>query len=236
MTRPVLVSKERKLNYQFMAAEADWILSGDDRVETIAPYNKHIAQFSDNGVTFFGAYGPKVQSQLDYVVDTIRKDPHTRQAFLTIWRENPGETKDVPCTITLGFMLRNRQVNCHAFMRSSDIWLGLPYDVFNFSMITSLVCCMLNDRELSEQALPLTTPHIQPGTLYLTAANQHLYARNREGALNVCNEMEKQRFSPHPDVDKGAPTGLHISGQDLYNTLQALKRSKPGDVVRWWEK
>ena len=44
----VLTHPERALSYQFMAAEAYWILSGGDRVDGVAPWNKHIAKFSDD--------------------------------------------------------------------------------------------------------------------------------------------------------------------------------------------
>ncbi len=105
MRRPVLTIPGRKLNYKFMAAEAYWILSGDDKVETISPFCKNIAQFSDDGERFFGAYGPKIQDQLPYVIEKLTEDPFSRQAGLTIWRENPPATKDVPCTISIFSML-----------------------------------------------------------------------------------------------------------------------------------
>src|SRR6266581_3104939 len=54
MNRPVVTITERKLGYRFMCAEAAWILSGDDRVETIAPFSKTIGNFSDDGKRFFG--------------------------------------------------------------------------------------------------------------------------------------------------------------------------------------
>lgn len=97
MKMPVVTIPQRNLGYKFMAAEAHWILSGDNRVETIAPYSKQISRFSDDGVRFFGAYGPKVVDQLSYVVDCLVRDEASRQAVMTIWRERPGSTKDVPC-------------------------------------------------------------------------------------------------------------------------------------------
>ena len=55
MKWPIITVVERKLSYKFMAAEALWILSGDNKVETIAKYNKNIAKYSDDGLTYFGA-------------------------------------------------------------------------------------------------------------------------------------------------------------------------------------
>ncbi len=102
----ILTNLPRKASKRFMAAELLWILLGRDDVEMIGFYNERIKAYSDNGLTFFGAYGPKIMGQLAYVENALRQDPWTRQAVLTIWRENPPPTKDVPCTITMQFIRR----------------------------------------------------------------------------------------------------------------------------------
>ena len=168
MRRPAVHVKERGLNYSFMAAEALWMIRGDDTVSGIAPWNSNIEKFSDDGETFFGAYGPKIVDQADYVVDKLLEDPSTRQAVLTIWRENPPESKDIPCTVTMDFQIRDGKLDCHVYMRSSDIWLGLPYDIFNFSAVAAWIACRHNERVGLEGKADL-------GTLYWTAGSSHLY-------------------------------------------------------------
>lgn len=219
MRRPVLTITSRQLSYQFMAAEAYWILSGDDRVATIAPYNKRIDQFSDNGSTFFGAYGPKIMGQLDYVVNKLIDDHNTRQAGLVIWRENPPPTKDVPCTVAIFFNIRDGRLNCHVFMRSSDAWLGVPYDVFNFSMLSHLVCSFLNESKIQ--------PQITPGMLYLTAASSHLYKNNFEAAAVCLKEPVV--------IQRLTPANLYTDSAGLMDHLKALRDTKPGHPLRWWE-
>lgn len=226
MRRPVLTIPERKLSYKFMAAEAHWILSGDNRVETIAPHNPRIAEFSDDGETFFGAYGPKIVSQLDYVVNKLLKDRDSRQAGLTIWRECPPETKDVPCTVAIFFQIRNAKVNCHVFMRSSDIWLGLPYDVFNFSMLAHLVCCRLN------KAMVEHLNAVEPGTLYLTAASSHLYETNKDDAVFILDKAGSGFVDIKNQVH--TPSPLYIIEDALMNHLDKLKEAPPGSALRWW--
>ena len=85
----LLENPMRKLSYPYAVAEWLWILLGRNDVRTIAPYNKNIARYSDDGKTFFGAYGPWVDWQLDYVVDAIKNDKDTRQAVITIWQPRP---------------------------------------------------------------------------------------------------------------------------------------------------
>lgn len=176
MNRPAVRVEERGLSYSFMAAEALWMIRGDDTVSGIAPWNSNIEKFSDDGETFFGAYGPKIVGQSDYVVDALLEDRHTRQAVLTIWRENPPESKDIPCTVSMDFQIREHlgrddldQLNCHVYMRSSDIWLGLPYDVFNFSMVSAWIASRFNERLGESDKL------VVPGDLFWTAGSSHLY-------------------------------------------------------------
>ena len=200
MNYPIVTIPERRLGYKFQAAEAAWILSGDNRVETIAPYSKEISQFSDDGVTFFGAYGPKILSQIYHVVKSLVDDPISRQAFINIWRENPPLTKDVPCTVSLQFLIRENMLHCVATMRSSDAWLGWPYDVFNFSMVAGYVAIMLKDYN----------QYVKLGSLILTAGSQHLYEKHWDPIHNFLKngtrEWDWPKYNPfsvdrfeHPD-------------------------------------
>lgn len=179
MNYPIIDCPDRDLGYKFMAAEAYWILSGDNRVESIEPYSKKIADYSDDGFRFFGAYGPKVVDQLSYVVRTLINDPDSRQAVMNIWREQPGKTKDVPCTLSLQFFVRQDKLTICATMRSSDAWMGLPYDIVNFSCIGHLVCLMHN------QIAKDMFANISPGILCVTAGSQHLYDHNWDEAQEL---------------------------------------------------
>lgn len=223
MRHPVLISAKRGLNYKFMAAEAHWILSGDDRVETIAPYAARIKDFSDDGVRFFGAYGPKIKAQLPYIIDKLSKDKDSRQAGLTIWRESPPQTKDVPCTIAIFFAWRGDKLNCHVFMRSSDIWLGLPYDVFNFSMLAHLVCGLINESMNDYEVKVL------PGTLYLTASSSHLYEINFKDALECVND-----WNLVDGITEPTPLELSMDPFALMTWLEKLKDEPAASPMRWW--
>lgn len=232
MSKPVVAVKDRKLNYRFMAAEAYWILSGSDFVADIAPWNKHISAFSDDGERFAGAYGPKVVDQLDYVVNKLDDDRESRQAVMSIWRENPAPSKDIPCTVALAFNVRSGLLNAHVFMRSNDVWLGTPYDVFNFSMIAHMVCAQLNQMKPKNTARPLELTF--PGSLYLTAASSHIYEQNWKEAGSLLDKT-----LPYVNADsayeKCTPSFMSLEPKALMDALKVLRDSKPGDSARWWE-
>lgn len=223
MSHPVVCVPDRKLSYQFMMAEAYWILTGDDSLAGIGPFNKHIHEYSDDGVKFFGAYGPKVVDQLPYVVEKLLQDISTRQAVINIWREKPPATKDVPCTVAMSFMARGGWLNCHVFMRSNDVWLGTPYDVFSFSMVAHLVCARFNESQGNPRGL-------RPGRLFVTAASSHMYEPNWGQADKLYhNTVGIDGLSaPVPDLMWQDSTHLVLE-------LERLRSSSPGDDDRWWE-
>ena len=169
MDDPIITLPERKLSYSFMFGEAAWMLEGRNDVESVSKYVDGVKRFSDDGVTFFGAYGPKIITQTSYVVDTLIKDNDSRQGVLNIWRENPISSKDFPCTLSLQFFLReasdNLWLHTIATMRSNDAWLGTPYDTFNFSAISFYIACCLNFRGLK----------CKLGSLNIQAGSRHIY-------------------------------------------------------------
>lgn len=181
----LVASKARHLNPAFAVAECMWILCGRNDVATVTCFNKQIAQFSDDGMRFNGAYGPKVVEQLPYIVETLRKDPDSRQAVMTVWRERPGVTKDIPCTIMFQFFVRDGHLELITYMRSNDLWLGFPYDLFNFTTLQMYIASQLE---------------LKVGRYRHMVGSLHLYAHNLEKAREVALEMEvpKLGFTPYP--------------------------------------
>lgn len=224
---PVLTIPERSLNYRFMAAEARWILNGSDRVSEIAAYNSRIAAFSDDGERFFGAYGPPYRDQLPYVVQKLMDDPDSRQAGMTLWRPRPPATKDVPCTVALFFQLRDGELNVHVFMRSSDAWLGLPYDIFNFAMLGYDVLGFVNLR----RAGSLNLPPLRPGTLFLTTASSHLYERDLGPARAVLKAYPDPMAGSLRDHPRVPWERLRDEGR-LLDTLTEIADGPRSN--RWW--
>jgi len=193
MSAPVVTVAERKLGRRFLTAEAAWILSGDNRVSSIAPYSKEIVKFSDDGLTFRGAYGPKFVDQVSYVVQALREDTSTRQAVINLWRERPGSSLDHPCTTNLQWLIRDEQLHCVTTMRSSDVFLGWVYDTHTFSMMSAYVLLSLRQQD------PPQWDRIVLGDLYLTAGSQHLYERDRSKAAACLNDTTlDEPFPPYP--------------------------------------
>ena len=125
-----------------------------DRVGAFAPY-------ADDGI-FWGAYGPRAAGDVGLVVDLLRRDPDSRQAVITIYdsdRDLGRSVKDVPCTLSLQFLLRDGRLSLWSVMRSQDAWLGMPYDLGQFSMLLFAVAQALGVK-VGEHAHSLGSLHL----------------------------------------------------------------------------
>ena len=138
----LLVSPGRNLNYSFMLAEWVNLLLGVNLLDVLLPYNSNMQHFSDDGRTLSGSYAPKLNMQWAYLLESLR-EPSTRQAVVTFWERNPRRSRDIPCTISLQFLLREGKLNLITTMRSNDLWWGFPYDIFNFTQLQRYVAMKL---------------------------------------------------------------------------------------------
>lgn len=188
--RFVDVPDQRVLNPAFAVAEALWILSGSDDA-WIFQYNRSLLRYADDGV-LQGAYGPRMRcwagiDQLDQVRRLLQRDPDTRQAVIQLYdpqRDTQGH-RDVPCTLGYRFYLRRGRLHMHTTMRSQDLWLGFPYDIFTNTLIQELMAGWLGV-ELGEY-----NHHVD---------SLHLYAQHIDTALNLPTEPEPSPVLPAVQV------------------------------------
>ena len=167
----ILSNKTRKINKAFAVAEFLWMMSGRDDLKMLSFYNKKISDYSDDGVTLSGAYGKNLKPQLEVVLKKLKEDIYTRQAVINIWQDVKRESKDVPCTISMQFIVNSfNELEFIVNMRSNDAWLGLPYDFFNFTTIQQYVAMKLG---------------LSVGYYTHVVGSMHIYDENRKLAEEV---------------------------------------------------
>ena len=206
MSEPVVTLSAREMGFSFAAAEPHWILSGSNLLSEISEYGK-MAPYSDDGYMMSGAYGPKIIDQLPYVCRTLAEDAGSRQAVLNIWRERPGKSKDIPCTISMQFMIRDGKLNCYTFMRSSDAIMGLPYDSILFSLVSAYI--------LSIMRYKYGLTGIDLGNLYLFIGSAHVYEKDIDKATKIIADKA---------IDRKA---LDDDGQPIVLDFNKLTRVNP---------
>lgn len=218
INQAVVRSPVRKLNYQFMCAEALWILNGDNQLKPLTRFVKRMKQYSDDGETLAGAYGIQIIPQLNYVMKTLLADRDTRQAMLSIWTPNPKPSKDIPCTVAMVFSIRDNLLHLHVFMRSSDGWLGIPYDMFSFACVGLLVLADYNQKTTSDL--------IRPGVLTISMTSSHLYEKDLPKVFDLLRSPTPELFSIH------IPDGFNLEYWGQFK--QALSDQREGIENKLW--
>lgn len=175
-TRPFAWGINRKISSKILAAETMQILAGvSDLVQLAAASKGRFILYSDDGIKLHGAYGPRLYRGLTRVVDKLDEDPDSRQGHAVIWNRHELQqpTRDLPCTSSLTFDIRDDRLNMTVFMRSSDVLMGLTYDVPTFANIQAAIAKALG---------------IPMGEYVHHSASLHIYERDFE----LHDQMELQ--------------------------------------------
>lgn len=173
ITYPILRNERRKMSLRYAAGELMWYLSRSDQLDFIKFYAPSYSRFSDNLTTLNGGYGGRIYNGgddlLNSVIEKLQQEPETRQAVIPLFRPDDATktTKDCPCTLSLQFMLRGRILHLVVTMRSNDLWLGTPYDIFCFTAIQRYVADSLG---------------VMTGTYTHNVGSLHIYHKDLEKA------------------------------------------------------
>ncbi|MCH7609584.1 MAG: thymidylate synthase [Chloroflexi bacterium] len=184
---PLLTTK--KLHLKSIIYELLWMLNGDTNVRYL----------NENGVTIWdewadaeGELGPiygaqwrtwsgpdgDTTDQISRVVEEIQRNPDSRRLVVSAW--NPAQVDQMalpPCHAMFQFYVQNGKLSCQLYQRSGDIFLGVPFNIASYAMLTQMMA----------QATQL-----DPGEFIHTLGDAHLYKNHLEQA-----SMQLQR-EPRP--------------------------------------
>jgi len=190
----ILANPIRDAQYGFGVGEFFWYWLGKQDLESMLYYNKRMGNFSDDGFTLNSAYGYRTRhqkfdvhynrdcghgvfdntTQWEAAKKTLIDDPDSRRAILIIGNAKDytvgayQPSKDLPCTLSLQFFIRDNKLHLHTTMRSNDAFWGLTYDLFSFTLLQE--CMML---ELNAAGMKL-----ELGVYSHTAGSLHIYDRH----------------------------------------------------------
>ncbi|MEU2777403.1 thymidylate synthase [Streptomyces sp. NPDC007162] len=209
----------RVINPAFAVAETVWHLSGSD-TPWIFDYNARLRQYADDGV-LRGAYGPRMRKwagkvdQLSRVVEILKEDPDSRRALIQLYdpAQDAAGHKDVPCTLGFGFHLRTGRLHMSTTMRGQDVWIGMPYDLFFYTVLHELVAGWLG-AELGEFHHHVGSLHIYENHLdqaeELTAVTASPVMPDLttpwRGFDDLLDQVEARDVTGHPGWDTMAET------------------------------
>ena len=174
---PLVTTK--KLHVRSIIHELLWFLRGDTNV----------AYLRENGVTIWDewadangelgpVYGAQWRSwptrdggaidQIAEVVRRIRSDPDSRRLIVSAW--NPAEIGRMalpPCHCLFQFYVANGRLSCQLYQRSGDIFLGVPFNIASYALLTHLVAQVTG---------------LEPGDFIHTLGDAHLYLNHLDQA------------------------------------------------------
>jgi thymidylate synthase len=199
------------------AAEAIQLCGGYGIPALTEAVSSKIASFvRDPDGTVHGNYGARVGMQIVDICEKLTADPNTRQAVVQIWHKEEDSRhrvpmpKDIPCTLTITFGTDDGRLTMSVVMRSNDVWLGVPYDVFQFRQLQRTVANCLG-REI--------------GDYCHHSVSMHAYDRNTANIKSLAFDEE------FPADAKLAATGLHANqAADLMSCMFRILTGTPQKI------
>jgi len=186
----------RHVNPGTAAAEAAWFLTGSQKQSDLNALGCYIwDEFADANGLLPGAYGYRWRHHFgtDQIANALRRldrDPSSRQVYVTAWdpavdgAEPPYDMSNRPCP--LGFTLHRTPdgyLHSNYFMRSSDAFVGLPYDAMCHAFIVTVLANTLG---------------LRPGEVTMQLSHVHLYEDHIEMACRAVEALVNMPRFPMP--------------------------------------
>ncbi len=201
---PLLTTK--KLHLRSIVHELLWFLQGDTN---IAYLKENKVSIWDEWATEEGELGPvygeqwrswkgpngEVIDQISDVINAIKTQPDSRRLVVTAW--NPAVLPDTsispkenaalgrqalpPCHCLFQFYVADGKLSCQLYQRSGDIFLGVPFNIASYSLLTLMVAQVCD---------------LAPGEFVHTLGDAHLYSNH----LAQADEQLKRTPGPLPKV------------------------------------
>lgn len=199
-TFPLLTTKS--IHWKSVVHELLWFLSGDTNVKYLNDNGVHIwDEWADSHGDLGPIYGAQWRywmdgdvpvDQIKNLIDGLKNDPFGRRHIVTAW--NPGEVRFMklpPCHMIFQFWVcaSDNSLHCQLMQRSADVFLGVPFNIASYSLLT----CMLAD-----------TLGFKRGSFSWLGVDVHLYTNHVSQARE---QLERSSFAP--------PTLAPIQREDI---------------------
>ncbi|KTC64836.1 thymidylate synthase (plasmid) [Legionella adelaidensis] len=205
---PLVTTK--KLHTRSIIHELLWFLNGDTNV----------AYLNENGVSIWdewaddkGELGPvygkqwrswptadgRTIDQFSEVVSQIKNNPDSRRLIVSAW--NVGELDKMalaPCHALFQFYVANKTLSCQLYQRSADIFLGVPFNIASYSLLTHMVAQQCD---------------LKAGEFIWTGGDCHLYLNHLEQAKT---QLQRAPYPlPQLEIKRNPPSLFDYKFEDF---------------------
>ena len=172
---PLLTTK--KIHFKSVVYELLWFLSGSTNIEFLKKNNIRIwDEWADEDGELGPIYGSQWRSwpsqnnkkidQISNVLECIKKNPYSRRHIVSAW--NVAEIENMklpPCHILFQLYVQNNKLSCQLYQRSADIFLGVPFNIASYALLTMMIADQAN---------------LEYGDFIHTFGNAHIYLNHQE--------------------------------------------------------
>lgn len=172
---PLLTTK--KLHTKSIIHELLWFLKGDTNIRYlkengISIWNEWAAPDGELGPVYgkqwrsWAAPDGQTIDQISQLIDQIKANPDSRRLIVSAW--NPadiGKMKLPPCHLLFQFYVADGKLSCQMYQRSADIFLGVPFNIASYALLTMMVAQVCN---------------LKPGSFIHTFGDAHIYSNHFE--------------------------------------------------------
>jgi thymidylate synthase len=181
----VILHPHRKNNTFAAIAETMWVLAGRNDIAYLGHYLPRAKNFSDDGRTWRGGYGPRLRNwrgtdQIKNVIDLLNFDRATRRAVMVIFDPELDfiDSKDIPCNNWIHFIIREDKLHMNVSLRSNDaIWGFSGINTFEWSYLHEMMAFWTNSKV---------------GKLSYFVGSFHVYKRYLERMNNILNNIPEK--------------------------------------------
>jgi thymidylate synthase len=174
---PVLTTK--KLHLRSIIHELLWFLQGDTNIKYLQDNGVRIwDEWADENGNLGPVYGHQWRhwttadgreiDQIVQLVEGLKKNPDSRRHLVSAW--NPGDVDRMalpPCHALFQFYVADGRLSCQLYQRSADIFLGVPFNIASYALLTLMLAQVCN---------------LRPGDFVHTLGDAHLYSNHLEQA------------------------------------------------------
>jgi thymidylate synthase len=174
---PLLTTK--KVHLKSIIYELLWFLRGETNTRFLVDHGIQIwNEWADENGELGPVYGSQWRSwntpdgksidQITQVIKSIQINPHSRRHIVSAW--NVGEIDKMalpPCHLLFQFYVENGRLSCQLYQRSADVFLGVPFNIASYSLLTMMVAQVCD---------------LLPGDFVHTLGDAHLYQDHLEQA------------------------------------------------------
>lgn len=229
---------DRDMDMRYCIGELCFFLAGRIDLSSIAHYSKFWKMVSDDGMIVNSAYGERLfyrenkhcYRQFDYAIDNLIQDPSTRKAVMPIYTpEDARPSNDNPCTMFVQLLIRDNRLHAYTYMRSNDVWLGVPYDVAFFTLLQEMAFVLLRRHY----------PELKLGFYFHNVTSMHMYERNYDGVFKITknglmNTKHAYKAPELTDTDLSTWFNDLLTYEKAYRGVVLYKSSGPRTQFQDW--